>query len=364
MLKDIEFHPEEARKHMIVNKGRRALLAKLVDMPLAAVGLELATAEHITKTLTWEKVDTNEYANSLEVYCDTWQQGTTYKAAKDVKKRVSLLEHATLYSPFPEKTQHMELLCRYQMLVADLVSEQTPSAANGILTQTIELSGQEQLYDVYAYALRQRAGTYIDAFERAQDYRILTYALEDFQASEVVKPRLSPFYQGLVDIRRGLIYAWLAQDSSDFQKGLKIIDASSTQIGKQSDDKRIAGRLDRERYWLNRASAYLYSPQGSPKFALSQLNEAVNARPDTSPRRGVHRDLLFAETYTALGNYPMAVAHASAAVEITSANGMDTLFNQLENVYQKLRKSTYGNSTDVARLGVQIMQSRHPELFI
>jgi tetratricopeptide (TPR) repeat protein len=352
----------EAGKNMLVDKGRRALLARLVDMPLVIAGAGLLMSGS-TNPFALVKVDTKEFTHALEVYCDTWQQGTTYKAVKDIRNRLRSLERATLYSFSPEKAQMTELLCGYQMLAADVAAEQMPGAANQILTHTVSLSQEVGLYNTYAHALRQRAGASIDTFEQTRNYDVLTGALTDFQAAEAIQSRVSPFYQGMVNIRRGLVYAYLAKDKGEFTRGLNIIDQASKQIGKQSDDKRVAARLDTERYKLNRASAYLYSTQGSPQQALKELNELVNEKPGTSPRRGVHRDLLFAETYMAMNNYPMAVASAEAAVEVTSSNGMDTLFNRLEVVYRSLRNSSYGKEPDVARLGVQILKARQPELF-
>lgn len=362
-LFDVSFmYHFEAGKDMSVDKGRRLLLARLISMPLFIAGVRLPMLGSATHSFTREKVDTKEYAAKLENYCDTWQQGTTHKAIKDIKQRIRSLEYSPLYSSQAEKKQVIELLCGYQMLFADVASEQIPGAANHILTQTIHLSKEENLYNTYAHALRQRAGASVDAFEQTRDYSVLKQATADFQAAEFIQGQVSPFYQAMVDIRRGLVYACVARDSEDFVNALNIIDSASKQIGKQSDDRRIAARLDEERYRLNRASAYLYSLHGSPKLALSELYQAVEAKPHPSPRRRVHRDVLFAETYMALGDYPMAVACATTAVDVSSANAMDTLFNHLENVYRALRSSRYGKSSDVARLGDRILKARHPEL--
>jgi tetratricopeptide (TPR) repeat protein len=354
----------EAGKDMLFDKGRRALLARLVDMPLAIAGIDLIEPVTTNKLVVEDRLDTKEYADTLEVYCDTWQQGTTYKVAKDIKKRVHALEHAFFHSQSRERPEITRLLCEYQLLTADMEAEQTPIAALPILTQTLTLSKEEKLYNISAHALRQRAGASIDMFEQMRDQSVLRHAVADFQAFETIQGKVSPFYQGMVDIRRGLVSAYLAQDKNDFNAGLAIIDNSSKQIGKQSDDRRIAARLDEERYRFNRASAYLYSRQGSPTLALKELNQALEIRPITSPRRGVHRDLLYAETYIALRDYPMAVACAANAIEVSVENGMDTLFQHLEHVYYTLRSSPYGKDLEVVRLGVQILKAQHPEWFL
>ena len=351
----------EAGLDMLADKSRRALLARLVGMPFTLAGVSLLTSNEIAKS---EHVDTKEYENMLEIYCDTWQRGTTYKVVQDIKKRISALETDALYGASSKKVTSTELLCGYQMLAADLAAERNTLGAVPILSQTIHLSQHMNISYMYAYALRQRAGAYISTFEETRDFTVLKSGLEDFQAAEIVHASISPFYQGLVDIRRGLVYAYLAQDQSDFIKALHIIDSSSQQIDKQSEDTHIAAKLDVERYMFNRAAAYLYSPQGSPTLALKELDQVTDLKPSTSPRRGVHRDLLYAETYVALKNYPMATACIANAIEVSSEDGMDTLFNRLESVYQELRKSTYGNDLEVARVGVQILKAHHPEVFV
>ena len=354
----------EAGKDMLVDKGRRALLARLVDMPLAVAGIGLIESGTTRSELVEDQIDTKEYADTLEIYCDTWQQGTTYKVTRDIKKRVQVLERASLSSKPTDKQEIAELLCEYYILAADVEAEQTPVAALPILTRTIALSQEEKLHNIYAHALRQRAGISIEMFEQTRDQSILRHAVADFQAAEAVQHDVSPFYQGMVDIRRGLVSAYVAQDKDDFNAALTIIDLSSKQIGRQSDARRIAARLDEERYRFNRASAYLYSPQGSPTDALKELNQALEIRPMTSPRRGVHRDLLYAETYIALQNYPMAVSCAINAVEVSAENDIDTLFQHLEQVYRVLRDSSYGKDLEVVRLGVQLLKAQRPELFV
>src|SRR5581483_3033027 len=106
----------------------------------------------------------------------------------------------------------------------------------------------------------------------------------------------SPFYQGLVNVRKGLVYAYTASDKSQFTAALKIIDSAYDMVGQPSDDPRIAARIDLERLRLNRASAYLYSPLGSPTLALAELEELEREKPEASPRRSVHRNILFSET--------------------------------------------------------------------
>lgn len=346
---------------VIMDTGRRAILAQLVNMPLALAGIGLAASHSTAKLFSPKSVDIQEYTSALETYSNTWTLGTTYQYAKEIKKRVNSLEHAALYTP--DKAPLIDLLCSYQVLAADVVGEQSLSAATHILNQAVMLSKQENLPNLYVHALRQRAQTGISVFERTRDLGALTQSLADFQATEAAQGKVSSFYQGLVDVRKGLVYAYTARDRGEFNTALKILDAAGKQIGQAPDDLRIAARLDIERWRINRASAFLYSPFGSPSSALHELEQLEEDLPNTSPRRSVHRNLLFSEIYLALENYPMATAYASAALETTAHYHMDTLSSRLESIYHALRKTPYGNDPDTAHFGVALLKAQRPEFF-
>ncbi len=347
---------------MLVDKGRRAILARIVDMPLALAGINMVASQSAVKLFTSSSVDVKEYASTLETYAATWQTGTTYKVAKDIRMRVNQLEKAALYAA-TNRNRFIELLCGYQILAADVVAEQNPAAAASLLGQTVVLAKQERLQNFYVHALRQRAQTGISQFELTRDPAPLKRSFLDFQATEQVERGVSTFYQGLVNVRKGLVYAYTAPDKNKFTAALKIIDSAYNLVDQPSDDPRIAARVDLERWRLNRASAFLYSPLGSPTLALAELEELEREKPETSPRRSVHRNILFSETYLLLDNYPMSIAHAQAALEVTTESSMDTLSSRLEGIYRTLRTSPYGTDPETARFGVALLKAQRPELF-
>ncbi len=346
----------------LMNKGRRAILARLVDMPLALAGIGAISAQSTTHLFASPAVDAREYEQTLQLYTGTWSEGTTFRVAADIKKRVAALENAALYSTSSRPTL-VNLLCEYQVLAADVVAEQDPAAASRLLGKTVMLSYQEKQYNLYAHALRQRAQTGISQFELTGNQAVLTQSVADFQATEAIQKNVSQFYQGLVNVRKGLVYAYTAKDSRDFTAALKIIDAAGSQIGNVAADPHVAARLDVERWRLNRASAYLYSSQGSATLALAELEELERALPTASPRRSVHRNILFAKAYLGTKNFPMASAYANAALEVTSKFNMDTLSAHLEGVYRSLRVSEYGSEPDTAHFGVALLKAQRPELF-
>lgn len=348
--------------NMLVDKGRRAILARIVDMPLALAGIAALSPQSTAHLFTNPIVDIKEYEQTLQLYTGTWQAGTTFRVAKDIRARIRALENTALYSS-SNRTKVINLLGEYQVLAADVVAEQDPLQAAQLLGKTVTLTYQAKQYNLYIHALRQRAQTGISQFELTSDQGVLKQSLADFQATEAVLKHASAFYQGLVNVRKGLVYAYTAKDAKEFTAALNIIDAAGNQVGQVSADPHVAARLDLERWRLNRASAYLYAPLGSPALALSELEELERTLPTTSPRRSVHRNILFAKAYLKTGNFPMSTAYANAALEVTSRFNMDTLSAHLEGVYRSLRNSPYGNEPDTAHFGVALLKAQRPELF-
>lgn len=124
---------------MLVDKARRAILARIVGMPLTLAGVSALASQSATHLFHHSSVNIKEYASTLEAYSITWQAGTTYKFAKDIRTRVNTLEKAALYTT-TNRTQLIDLLCGYQILAADVVGEQNTSVAAALLGTTIKLN--------------------------------------------------------------------------------------------------------------------------------------------------------------------------------------------------------------------------------
>jgi hypothetical protein len=335
----------------MISLERRAILASLVGMPLALVG--------IPKPDTSTTIDISEYTQSLELYCGKWRDGTLQQEAFAIQERTSRLEAVAFQAFGQEKKTLYELFGFYQILNADVWGEQ-PARAYTILSSAIEIARQEQLSSLLAHALTQRAGTVLGRFETVSDPRSMQTAIDDYAQAVQEKDKLSPFYSGLLDVRRGLLDAYIARDNQEFTNALRVITQGSKQIGLSPDDVRIVARLDYERYMLNRASAYLYSTMGNPGLALAELKELDRWCPQPRGKgRLAQRNRLFAEAYLATGNYTMATAYLETALESAPLGEV----NRLIEVHARLKKTSYWNDPDVGRIAVKIHQMKYPDLF-
>jgi hypothetical protein len=284
---------------------RRAILASLVGMPLAGI--------HEPDTPT--TLDISEYTQALEVYCNQWRDGTLQQEALAIQERTSRLEAVSFQTIGPEKKTLLELFGFYQILHADVYiwGGQHMERASTILSSTVERARQEKLSHLFTHALTERAGIVRGLFEMTRDQISIQSAIDDYAVALQERDKLSPLYCGLLDVRRGLADAYIARDNKAFTDALHVMRLGSNQIGFSPDDVRIVARLDYERYMLNRASAYLYSPMGNPGLALAELQELDRWCPQSRGKgRLAHRNRLVAEAYLATGDYPMTAAYLEA----------------------------------------------------
>jgi hypothetical protein len=339
----------------MVSQERRTILASLVGMPLALVGM----AQQDSAT----RIDIPEYTQSLELYCDKIyrREGTLKQERVAIGARTNQLETAVLQAFGAEKRALLELFGFYQILHADTWGRQQSAIAYSILSSTIEAAKEGKFSALHVHALTQRAMFPIGRFESTGNSDVLRAAIRDSNEAVEEQSNLSAFYAGLLHVRKGLLDAYAARDKKEFTAALHLIMKGSNHIDASSDDKRIIARLDEERIMLTRVCAYLHSPMGDAKLGLAQLQELELEHPEARGKsRLIHRNQLFSEAYLANGDYPMAAAHLEAAVEDASEECIDNLVP----IHARLKNTSYGNDPDIGRIAVKINQIRYPELFL
>ena len=340
----------------MVSQERRAILASLVGMPLTLMGIaERDTATHI---------DISEYTQSLEWYCHKWREGTLLQSAGAIEQRTNQLMLSSLHATGREKSTEIELFICYQILHADVLIRQKSAIAYDILSSAVERARQEKLPALHAHALTQRAGIVLGLFETTKDPRSIQTAIDDYNNAAEQKDKLSPFYCGLLQVRKGLADAYVARDNAEFGSALHLITQGSGRIGSSTDDVRVVARLDYERYMCNRASAYLYSPMGNAKLGLAELEELDRKHPEPAGKsRLAYRNRLFAEAYLAIGDYPMAAAYLEAGLECASGETEVLDVDRLSEIHTRLKNTSYWNDPDIARIAVKINQIKYPGIF-
>lgn len=384
----------EKQNKVPIDEGRRWILARLLDIPPKLFGLvPLAGGvaelqEEIVRGSRREKtVDVVEYRAALEKYCTQSMAGTHREAVVDVQRRIRNLEHTIHFTYSPEKEQMIRLLCEYLIFQAIEAQRKVRfSEAIAIFSDVIVVAETHKLYDIWAHALRQRGVAYVDHGELiaglvdfAAVKRNFEMAAANFDAAIKLKTYLSPVRYGLVLNAAGHGYIHVAKDDQQMKEALKLLDESAKAIGKDGDQSTISAKLDEERYHLTRGEALLtpHNPTlRDPVQARKELEMAAALSNPFYKARHISHHVRQAEAYFLEGQFPksrlcypdeqftMAAANAEIVLNLLKATPSNVDLVRMDNLYRRLKESSYGESQDVALLGAKIMQLKHPEIFV
>jgi tetratricopeptide (TPR) repeat protein len=352
---------------------RRWILACLLGIPPMLFGLE-PLERAISGLFTWEKVDVQEYHLTLENYSRGWHAYSVFQAAEDIKQRISTLYHEAPHAL--EKKEMYKLLCGYLVLLGGIAHAHMKfDAAIDYYSRAVMIAKQEKFYDLWAYALCERGGVYVErgelttglkSYETAQQY--FAKAVPNAQAAQNVMGKVQPMLRGIILSKTGIAYASIAQDENEFKKALDALDQAHAYIEKKGDDIGIIGAiLDEERYHLDRAHAYLAYPTWKTyhaKAAQGELEQATKKQTLNSLYRKTSYVLYIAKSYLVGGQYEMAIAYAEDALRTFQATGSVMKLVRLDAIYHHLRNDpSYGKSSDVALLGTKLLKAQQPGLF-
>jgi tetratricopeptide (TPR) repeat protein len=355
------------------DQKRRWMLATLPDIPPALFGLESASPQG--RQFLWKPIDVAEYRAALVQYCAAFRVGDMQDFLADIKRRISTLHREAPFANSIDKQEMFTLLCGYYVLAGDYASDQMRlGEAIGLHSRAITIAEENTLYDLWAYALRQRGNAYTNRGQITAALKGFAAAQADFaatardmQAAQHLEARISPHRQATIALSAGATLAWTARDRQELLKALKVIDQATGQIDAPADEQSIITlHLDQERYHLNRAVAFLASSfqiARSPAGAWRALEEATRATAPTHRRRQTDNALLLAKSYLVEGLYPMATTYAGDALDLVKDISSRWSLTYIEGLYRGLRASRYGKNPEVARLGVKLLRVQRPDLF-
>jgi len=218
------------------DKKRRWILARLLDIPpflfcLPALKETFDTREEpvISTIFTWETVDIVEYRNTLEIYCNSYFINPTHYVLYDIKRRIINLQNEVHYKRSQEKKEMLRLLCKYQIEAARIaLNQQCFDKAIDLLSKAITIAKSNKLYDIWAYALRQRGTAYEERGEVTEGLNGFAAAQQDFNlaisnldAARKLELYISPLQKGLVLQAAGTAYACVARDEKEHKEALK-----------------------------------------------------------------------------------------------------------------------------------------------
>jgi tetratricopeptide (TPR) repeat protein len=363
------YHMEKENR-IPIDQKRRWILARLLNIPPILFGLQ--DFKNITALFDWEPVDIAEYRTQLAIYGKGWHSTSIFQEVDDIKRRIGNLYREAPYSS--EKKEMLTLLCSYLIALGDIAhSYMRFTTAISHFDKAIKIAEQEELYDILAFALRQRGSVQMEHGEittgledREAGQRHFEEAALTYQRAQRFDSKIQPIFRGLVLSCAGEAYAYIARDSEEFDAALKILDQATTYIGQQKQEEllTIGAILDEERYHMNKCTAYLShgSKKANALAARKELKLASSHSINSLSRRA-YTSTLLAKSYVLSRDYEKAVIQIEEALDVVLESRSTIHLMRLDILHQQLRKTPYGNSSDVAILSTKLLKAQQPELF-
>jgi hypothetical protein len=369
------------RTHVQSQAARRRILAGLLDIPLALLGLqELDPASPVAKELlkpvkvalfSFTHIDRQEYRATLERYNAGWHDRSVFEQARDLSRRILYLREALPQARGPDRRWLAELLCGYSCLALNVLHDQRQySAAMKLADYVIALARHEGLYDYLLAGLRLRGNAprqwgdiklVQEGPQAAQPF--YERALHYFNQGRQVQSHAQPLYRARFAESTGIVLAAVARDRQELNEALAMLERGRQHmttvplLGGASLP--VPETQDQGSWLLDRTAGLLaYSYRHGDRHAARLALADQESLKKTGQVASLHLQLIYQPTLEAralalAGQHEMAAAQAHAALEQVEPSGMN--LERLKLVHRILRASPYGNSDDVALLGAALL---------
>jgi tetratricopeptide (TPR) repeat protein len=353
---------------------RRWVLAQLYGIAPALLGLDTmkGTINKIPyfPSRRTKLVDIQEYHASLLSYWKLGYTGTAETALKDLGQRIHALHDTVLYVNSTQKDQMKRLLCGYHMRRAEVARELSyTGSALEHLNKAVILARQEKYADLEATALYRRGEYFFDNWN-------FQLALKDLKTAQTLDRAPAPKYaippqvKGRILNARGLVESRIAMTNQDMKEALSWVDLSEQYVQPTVDDDVYALDLTRVRYLLNRAKTMV----GSPVKELHMVDEAYDVNtemiqqsdPEQKRFHAYHvldSTIVQSIYYMDKSYFPIATTLAQDALSMMEEMNSTIHLPMTVRLYENLRATSYGKSTEVAELGLRLLFMQHPQMF-
>ncbi len=379
---------------------RRWVLAKLLEIPPVLLGVQslddlLAFQEPIKREQVGSSAlahfDSTESRLTLAAYWKRHRFLLSVDLQADVAQRIAVLEQRYLYGPQEAKRSMATLLCGYHMLSAQIATDQCDfDKAIDHLNKAYMVAKERELLKLQGacllrrgWALKERGD--VKAMQHDFEGALVDFAhaKNDFLLACKQAQRLPAAMQGQLLSSLGQVSANTAKHPQEFHLAIKKMEEAEAFVGKGGGEEDIHFiQLDEERYYLNRAAAYLASSNPLacyPRDARRELRDAHAAAPTPLPkRRSAYNRILQATSYVIEGQADLAKKRLASADDcfgeatqkateaLVLVKDIHSQVNvaRIEKLCTDLRATPFGKeNVDVASLEVEITAAKFPHLF-
>jgi tetratricopeptide (TPR) repeat protein len=302
---------------------------------------------------------------------DAEQQGypSADEALQEAARRINALHNKIFYVSSQEREEMKLILCGYQTWYADIAREQgNYKLALDHFNMAITLAHQEGFTDFEAAAICQRGNLFLDQQK-------LKLALQDFQQAASFKT--PDQLKGYILSLQAVTQMRLAQTDKDKAAALRLMDETEV-LATATIDEMLYQHINMcsfspGRYLRFRANTLMVAPLKklrSPDQAaeiLDQLEQQDlmdgNGEKRVNAYHQMECNLAYARIYRDQGYYPIVVTLLQDTLDLTQQVNSQVHLRSISNIYDDLKASNYGESVEMAMLGVAIMKAQYPQIF-
>jgi hypothetical protein len=332
------------------------------------------------------RFDSTEFRRTLAAYWKRHRFFSNVDLQADVATRIAALEQHSLYGPQQAKRSVVALLCGYHMLSAQIAIDQCDfDKAIDHLNKAYMVAKERELLKLKAACLLWRGWTLkergeVKAMQQDVEGALVDFAhaTNDFLLACKQAQRLPAAMQGPLLLVLGEVNAHTAKHPQEFHIAIKKIEEAEAFIGKEVDEEDIYFiQLDEERYYLQRAAAYLAScnPLACyPRDARRELRNAHAAAPTPLPKRRYAYNMILQATSSVIEGqaylakkrlasaddcFGEATQKATEALVLVKDIHSQVNIARIEKLCMDLRATAFGKeNVDVANLEVEITAAK------
>jgi tetratricopeptide (TPR) repeat protein len=340
--------------------ARRRLIADILKIPPVLLGF--GSLEQLTAFLMHpqqatplsiapiEKETIALYQDAANVYWDLYYLGTAQASIGGLTRWISRLSADASRANEQQRQQLEEILCSYYQIAANVYGDQCHYAeAFQCLDTALELAAQLGNNELKAAILYRTGHIRLDQ----RQFMLAKMALDGALAVVNDAP---PALQGAIFQTTGLAHALVAQSDIDRTKAQSLFDQAEKMVlhDQQSKDDKYFVKLNRGRYFLERADALL--AMGRPVKALNLLDEADEGIAPNQSRRRAYITILRAEAYMGKKQPEFDTATDLLKDALHASYSIQSEYNirYIRRLYTKIEKGSYGSAPDARDLGIAL----------
>ncbi len=334
---------------------KRKTLATILKIPPILLGLgsldsivEIVTGREPQKTTPVKrtkltKQDIQKYHDTFRVYDVLFAEGMTYTSVTAIENMTRRIQADLENVSTEDKNELLRVLWDFEVLcdkvyTSDFMNWQK---AYKHIENAIEIATALNDTDLLAISLRNRS---IDHMRQGK----MGLAKVDIDGALL-------YSKGALPQTKGILYtlnAWYQVKSGNITLAQTILDSAEKYAGVKSDVTPIKFGIGR--YLLDRGESLI--AQKKPARALEFLDSAEQQIHFSKKRLLVYLDILRAKCYTDMKKpeYEHAVTILESAIADSKKIRVERNIRFIERLYKKLGESSYGNTPQVANLGMQL----------